>query len=254
MNPLRIPDLRPSGLLLLVPLLAAARLRAQDALASADKAAHDWLALRTEAVRLDTEWRTQREVLASLAAGLEERAKLAEEKRDQAKAQHSQELQDLAAVQAKNRAAAEDLQAAQARLEALSRRLLALRPKLPPRLSDALDLSYRTLASGGVPPAKRMEVAMSVLNRCGEFDRLVSVSEDLLTLEGEAPNKYFETIYWGLSRGYALDRASRRAWLGTAGPDGWRWEPKPEAYDAVVRLIGIAQDKGEPDWIAVPAN
>lgn len=243
----------PSWRLIVIVPVILTRLPAQDSLASADKAAHDWLTLRAETVRLDTEWRTQREVLASLAVTLGERAKLAEEKRDLAKAKAGQEAQDLDDLRAKNRAASDDLKSCDARLQSLSQRLLALRPKLPPRLSDALDLSYRTLGSATAATTERMQVAMNVLNRCAEFDREVSVSKDILTLDGEPADTYFEVIYWGLNRGYAIDRASHKAWLGTPGPERWEWQAKPDAYAAVVKLMAIASDQVEPDWVAVPA-
>ena len=35
--------------------------------------------------------------------------------------------------------------------QALAEKLLALRPQLPPRLSDALDMSYRSLATADRP-------------------------------------------------------------------------------------------------------
>ncbi|HVU34594.1 MAG TPA: DUF3450 family protein [Opitutaceae bacterium] len=226
---------------------------AADARDSADKAATEWINLQVESARLKTDWQRQREVLESLASATEERAKSLEEKRDLTKARTAHEREQIEALQAKNRSAAADLKATEARLRVLVSKLAVIRPMLPPRLSDALEMSYRSLAESNLPTSERMQVAMTVLNRCAEFDHLVTVGQDKLNLDGEPPNKYFEVIYWGLSRGYAIDREARKAWLGMPAGERWAWQAQPGAYDHIVQLMAIAQDKNEPDFISVPA-
>lgn len=229
------------------------RAAAQEALDAADKSGRQWISLRVETARLESEWRSQREVLGSLLNATQERAKLAEDKRDLAQAKTTQDRQDLAALQARNEAAAAELKAMGTRLDGLCRHLQTLRPKLPPRLSDALEMSYRTLGSPQSAFGERMQVAMNVLNRCAQFDHLVSTGNDVLTVDGEPPDKYFEVIYWGLSHAYAIDRSSHRAWLGAPGPERWQWTPVPDVYDTVVKLIAIAKDQAEPAFIVAPA-
>jgi len=95
---------------------------------------------------------------------------------------------------------------------------------------------------------------MNVLNRCAQFNRSINVGEDVLALDGTSSTKSFEVIYWGLSYGYAVDRTAGKAWLGTSRDGGWRWEPKPEAFQNVLRLIDIAADKADPDFVVVPAS
>jgi hypothetical protein len=231
----------------------ASRAIAQEALDEADKSGRRWISLRLEAVQLESEWRTQCEVLASLVTALQERAKLTEEKRDFALAKTAQERQELEGLRAKNQSATEDLKACEMRLESLCQQLLSIRPKLPPHLSDALEMSYRSICAPNLASGERMQVAMNVLNRCAQFDRMISTSEDVLSLEGEPANRYFEVIYWGLSHAYAIDRTNRKAWLGTPGNDRWQWVPVPDVYDAVVKLIAVANDKAEPEFIPVPA-
>jgi hypothetical protein len=228
--------------------------RAADALETADKSAAEWIKLQLENSRAESDWRTQRELLTTLVNALNERASLLEEKRELAKAATAKERDELDGMRAKNLAASNDLKALEERLEALSIKLIALRPSLPPHLSDALEMSYRSLASADLPVGERMQVAMTVLNRSAQFNRQVTTGEDVLSLDGEPPQKSFEVIYWGLSHGYAMDPAAHKAWLGRPQPGaGWRWEPKPEAFDAVVKLIAVANDKADPVYVAVPA-
>lgn len=250
-TPLRMCNMRFIAFCLC--MTAVSRAVAQEALDDADKSGQKWISLRVEAVKLESEWRTQREVLDSLITAMQERAKLMEEKQDLSLAKTKQDRQDLESLRSKNQAAAEDLKTWEKRLDGLSQRLLAIRPKLPPHLSDALEMSYRTLSAPQLAIGERMQVAMNVLNRCAQFDRMVSISEDVLTLDGEPPNKYFEVIYWGLSHAYAIDRTSHKAWLGAPGRDRWQWVPAADFYDAVVKLITVANNKAEPEFIAVPA-
>jgi len=240
-------------LLTILLVLAAPSVRAADALEEADKSAREFVELEIEDARLATEWRSQHELLESLVRALQERAAALEEKRDLTKAKTARDREDLDAIRAKIQSANEDVRTFEIRLNALSTKLLSLRPSLPPHLSDALEMSYRTLADTGVPVGERMQQAMNVLNRCAQFNRIVTVGEDVLSLEGEPPEKSLPVIYWGLSHGYAVDRVARKAWLGSPGPAGWRWEARPEAFAGVVRLIAIANDQTDPTYVAVPA-
>lgn len=245
---------RPRWLFLLVLFAPAPAILAAEPLGEVDQHAREWVKLRVEAARLDAAWRSERELVESTAAALKERAVLLEEKRDLAKAKTAKDREELETLRAKSRIAATDLQAAEARLAALSAKLIALRPSLPPRLSDALAMSYRSLADPALPPAERMQLAINILNRCAQFNRLVTAGEDVLTLAGEAAPKSLATIYWGLSHGYAIDRGTRRAWLGAPAAGNWQWTPRPDAFDRVEQLIAMAQDQADPALVAVPAG
>jgi hypothetical protein len=234
-------------LVLLSPLVCSG-----DPLSDADESAGQYIKLQIEEARLKTEWSQERGLLESLVRADEERAASLEESRDLTKAKTASAREDLDAMQTKVQGASDDAKVLETRLDTLSSQLLSLRPSLPPRLSEALEMSFRTLAGTGVPVGDRMQVAMNVLNRCAQFNRMVTIGEDVLTLEGEPPEKSLEVIYWGLSHGYAVDRAGRKAWLGSPGPSGWQWEAKPEAFDGVARLIDIAHDKADPTYVNVP--
>jgi hypothetical protein len=239
----------------LVALIAVPALSpAAETLESVEKSAGEWVKLRVETSRLETAWKEERTLVESMVTALNERAVAAEEKRDLLKAKTAKDREELDGLRAKIETESNELQAFEARLKGLTGRLTALRPALPPRLSDALEMSFRSLENPALPPGERMQLAMNVLNRCTEFNRSVTVGEEVLTLDGEATAKSREVIYWGLSHGYVVDRATRKAWLGAPAGGGWRWEPKPEAFENVVRLIAIATDKADPEFVTVPAT
>lgn len=225
-----------------------------DSIESVEKAATDWVKTRAETARLQNDWASQQELLESTVNALTERAQAVEEKRDSLKAKTAKDRDEIEAAQKNIEAATARMQAADAHLTELRDRLVRLRPTLPPRLSEASELAYRSLAATDLGPSERMQATMTVVNRCTQFNRTVTCSEEVLTIEGAPGPKLYEVIYWGLSHGYALDRAAGKVWLGSPGPQGWRWEAHAEAARQVISLISVCKDKAEPEFTAVPAR
>ncbi|MES1167809.1 MAG: DUF3450 family protein, partial [Oleiharenicola lentus] len=249
-------SLRPPGpcLALLTCLLPAVLLAADEGVEKVAKLANEWVKVRAETVRLETEWNGQQSLMESMVDAVGQRARFLEEKMEHAKAQTAQDRDELDTLEKKNQVASSSLDASEARLKALAKTLLELRPFLPPRLSAALELPYKSISDPALSLGDRMQHSMTVLNRCMQFNRVVSVSEEVLTPAGESAPKSLEVIYWGLSHGYALDRAAGKAWFGSPGPAGWQWEARPEVAKDVARLIAIATDKSDPDFVVVPAK
>ncbi len=225
-----------------------------DPLEPGTKAASEWIKTRLETARVEDEWLSSKPLLESTVGGLKERAETLEEKRDHLKAKTAKDREEIEAMQAKNAAAADDLLAAETRLQALSAKLAELRPMLPPRLSEALELTFRSLSGPGLAVGQRMQLTMAALGRCAAFNRSVTCGEEVLSIEGEQGSRSLEAIYFGLSHAYALDRAAGKAWYGAPGPRGWQWEPRPEAARPVAALIAIYNDRADPDFVGVPAT
>jgi hypothetical protein len=225
-----------------------------DPLLSGENAASEWIKTRLETTRIRGEWTADRPILVATIAGLKERAQSLEEKRDLLKAKTAKDREDTESLEAKNKAASEDLSGVETRLQALVGQLTALRPSLPPRLSEALEMSYRSLGNTHQAAGERMQLAMTILNRCALFNRTVTCGEEVLAIEGEPGEKSLEVIYWGLSHGYALDSAAGKAWYGSPGPRGWQWAQAADATRSVARLIAIYNDRADPDFVVVPAS
>jgi hypothetical protein len=243
---------------LLPPVLALALFaRAapeDDPLAPGEKAASEWIKVRLETARLETTWNSERPLLESTVNGLKDHAQTLEEKRDLLISQTAKDREEIATMQGKNKEALDDLDASEARLQALTGKLNDLRSYLPPRLSEALELSYRSLGNAGLGSGERMQLVMTMLNRCLLFNRTVTSGEEVLTIEGEEGARSFEVIYWGLSHAYALDRKAGKVWYGSPGQKGWRWDPLTGAVGPVTKLIAIYNDRADPDFVVVPAT
>lgn len=228
--------------------------RAADPIEEVGKTASEWVKTRAETSRLTTAWAADRQLLVSTTNGLKERATQLQEKRDHLLATTADDRAEQAALAAKLTESRENLRTTETRLQSLSERVIRLRPMLPPRLSEALEMSYRSLATKEASPGERMQWVTTILNRCAQFNLSITQEEEVLTLAGEPGPKSLEVIYWGLSHGYALDRAGNKAWFGAPGASGWQWEPLNGAAPAVADLIAIRHDKDTPRLITVPAR
>ncbi len=248
--------LRNNHHLLLLALLGACSLRGaeSDPVEAVEQAATQWVKTRAETSRLATEWTQQQQLLESMVNGLTERAKNLEDKRDYLEAKTAKDRDEVAKLVAANQASTATMETIEAHLQALDAKLLQLRPSLPPRLSAALDLPYRSLAAKELTVSERMQLSMTVLNRCIQFNRGVTCEEEVLNPAGTGNAQLLDVIYWGLSHAYALDRSSGNTWFGSPGPAGWQWEPLPDGAKHVGQLIAIYRGKGEPDFVAIPAR
>lgn len=249
-----------AGLGLALALLLVARVGAAQAaeapqpVDSVRQLVSDWAKIREETVRLESAWDSERDILNSSSKAANERAQALATQKKTLEAKTAGEREALAAMVAQNAAAEAALKSATDRMTAISAQLVALRPWLPPRLSQGLELSYRSLAKPTLTPGERMQYVTTILNRCAQFNKAITCGEEPLSLAGESTPRVLEVIYWGASHGYALDRTAAKAYIGSPGAQGWAWEPAPNAEKSIAQLIAIYREKADPDFIQVPAH
>lgn len=224
-----------------------------DAVDALGKLSLEWVKTRAETARVETDWASQRDRLNSTVKAFEEQARELEAKRDLLKAKTAKERGELEEQEIENQRLAEQLKGLERHLLSVGDRLVKLRPSLPPRLSQALELPLLSLADPNLPAAERMAHLMTVLNRCVQFNRAITLGEEIVAAPGEAKPKLLQTVYWGLSHGYAYDQTARKAWFGAPGTDGWQWTACPESEPAIRELIGTFDEKAEPKYVPVPA-
>ncbi|MEJ1973645.1 MAG: DUF3450 family protein [Lacunisphaera sp.] len=230
---------------------------AADPIEAVGKTAAEWVKTRAETVRIETAWTQDHTLLVSTINGLKDRADRLQEKRDRLLAATTDERAEQTALAAKLAGSRDSLHETEVRLQTLIDQVIQLRPMLPPRLSEALEMSYRSLAGKEASPGERAQwwgVDGTILNRCAQFNLGVTQGDEVLALAGEPGAKSVEVIYWGLSHGYALDRAAGKAWLGAPGAAGWQWEPLEAVAPAVTALMAIRRDQAVPQLVLVPAR
>ena len=241
------------GLALGVALALPQFLRAET-LEEVQKLASEWARLRTESSRIETDWSLEKGLLKSSITALESRIAALEENRAALAAANSKDLAEHAEAVARNAELSAGLKADEASLVEVSQRLVALRASLPPRLSSALELPYRSLSKPGLPVGERMQYVMTIIGRTLSFNRMVTYAEEAVALDGGGEERMLRVLYWGLAQAYALDTSTRRAFLGRPVNGAWRWEPIPEAVPQVERLLAIHGEKADPEFVRVPAR
>ena len=237
---------------ILGPLIVPAS--ADTPLNDVQAAASQWAKLRAETSRLEKDWDSEKEILRASTTGLSGQADQLAAERDTLTAQTAAGRAEIEALTAANLTTAQRIEAAGQRISELARHLIALRPALPPRLSAALELPFRSLASPDLAPAERMRHTMAILNRCNQFNQTFVLSEEILPVTPGGEPRLLEVIYWGLAQGCALDRSGNEAFVGRAVNGVWTWEPHPDLTAEIAELIDIHQDKEAPVFVTIPAQ
>jgi len=232
-------------------LAIAVPLQAAD-VEAVQKAAIEWARIRGETTRLESDWQWQKQILAATNAVLVDRVHKLEARRDELKAKTSGDMTELGELAAKNADGAAALTAADNSLKATTKQVIDLRRQLPPRLSAALELPYRSLANPQLTTGERMLYLTTILNRCAQFNKSIAYGDEAIALPGESERKLLNVIYWGLGQGYALDRITGNAYVGRPGPNGWTWQPDAAAAKPLSQVIAINQEKADPAFVVLP--
>lgn len=217
------------------------------------KTVGDWVRVRAETARIEDDWTWQQTLMRSTLDALQERTRQLEGKRAELEARTAEERRDTADLMSRRQALKGAQEQAADHLRLLGKRLSLMRAWLPPRLSAALELPYRSLAEPDASAGERMRYAMVILDRCVQFNRLVSEGEEMITA-ANGEKRLMEVVYWGLSHGYALDRSRNEAYLGAPSESGWAWTALPGMAPQVARLINTSLDKAEPAFVILPVE
>ena len=247
------PSHTPITFVVLCALCLPFRLHGADSIDTVEKSAVDWAKIRSETVRLQTDEASEKELLQSTIGALKERVRILEEKRDSLQSKPDPDPRG-AELPARIKAARASLAGADTRLKRMGESLVQMRPWLPPRLSTALELPYKSLANPLLTTGERMQYVSTVLNRCAQFNQTLNGGDEVLTPGGETEPRVMEVVYLGLAEAYALDRVSGNAYLGFPGAQGWVWEAHPELVAPISKLVAVYKDKADPEFVELPAS
>ena len=235
-------------------LLGGFRAVGAESIETVEKAAGEWARVRAETARLESDWAWQKETMDASLTALKERVRKLDQRRELLEAEAAADAGKSGNLAAKTAAARQAMTEVEKRERIVVEKLVALRPWLPPRLSAALELPYRSAVDQALAPAERMQHAMVVFHRCTQFNKTVTYGEEVLTMADDPNPRLLEVIYWGVSHGYALDRVGHKAYFGHPTKEGWSWEAQPTIADAVSRLIEVHQEKLAPVFVEVPVE
>lgn len=236
--------------------LAASTGVASDSVVAVQRAAADWTRLRVELAKVRADWEAQREALDASIEAMQARVAALETEASRLEAELRAEASTTTAADPDvgNERARAALELAGQRLDATVERLAALRPSLPPRLSESLDLAFRSVADRGLGTADRIQHLATILGRCSAFNRTFTLAEQELAPAGSDRPRLLEVLHVGLSHAYAYDRSRGLAYLGRPGSAGWTWEPRPDSAESVAGMIAVFRQERDPGILLGPVQ
>lgn len=134
--------------------------------------------------------------------------------------------------------------------------LLTFKQRLPKPLRKKLESLYQRIpkdsynATPGI--GERMQTVVGILHGIHEFDRTVTVSDEIHTLADGAKSEV-QTVYIGLGAAYYRTRSGKDAGKGYPESKGWVWESQPALSDKIAEVIAIVnQSTQEARFIDLP--
>lgn len=143
-------------------------------------------------------------------------------------------------------------------LETIEPELKTIKQQLPHPLTEKLTSFYQRLPEEpqqtklGI--AQRMQTVIGILTAIQQFDRTITVTEELRGLENGIQGEV-RSVYIGLGAAYYYTLSGKDAGVGYLGDQGWVWESQPSLRPEVEEVIAIAeQSMSEARFIALPVS
>ncbi len=225
-----------------------------DSLESVQETARKWIDLRLESSELESDWAWQKGLMESMRDTLLYRIEQSEQEKTLIIAQNVS--RNAEAEQARERIAELEKELATLELhnEALIGKLQSLRDFLPPRLSDSLDLAYTSIADPDLSTGEKLQLLVTILNRCMQFNNRITYSEEIFNTDTGTQKHVVQVLYWGLSHAYALNRETSETYLGKPTERGWHWTPIAGMSPEIIRLIDVFKEAIDPELVSVPVQ
>ena len=144
-------------------------------------------------------------------------------------------------------------------LETVEPELQALRQQLPQPLVEKLVPFYQKLPENprqtSLGIAQRMQTVIGILTAIQQFDRTITVSDELRALDNNGTQGEVRSVYIGLGAAYYYRVSGQDAGIGYPGDQGWVWESQPSLRTEIEEVIAIAgQSTAEARFVALPVS
>ena len=228
--------------------------QAVEDLETVQDTARKWIDLRLKTSELESDWAWQKDLLQSMQETLQFKIKQYQENEALLSAQIASETQKVEQTREQVDLLNKELAILEQHNQELIEKLLHIRKFLPPRLSDSLDLAYTSLSDPDCSTGEIMQLVVTVLNRCMQFNNRITYSEEIFNNESDSGMHVLTVLYWGLSHAYALDKATGKTYIGKPAKDGWQWIPDQDIGPEVDQLIAVFNEKIDPVLVKVPVQ
>ena len=221
-----------------------------------------WIELERRIADEQNQWETDREILSSrLAALQEEQASLRQNIESFAVAN---QLFDANRVRLEDELSLHRTanEALEERLAELESRIQTLRDVLPDPLLEELAPLLRRLdpAPQGQEEeekrsaADRAQSVTAILAAISRFGNSINLTHTIRPSALGGPEKDIRVLYWGLSFAFASDVNGSEAWFLRPSPGGWTWEDRSDQALRFKALVDIYEKQKEPELVTVPVR
>ena len=243
---LRLRHLNASLLLLVVSSTALAQ---DDPTGEIGTLSLQWTSLERQRNLLESSWRDEQPLLEQQLSLLErERRELADFLEQTETAQGDVEERRLELLE--QQSALEQQQAVLEReLEATVIQVQSLYRQLPPPLVVAWDEHFSELRADFLTTSERLQVLLGMLGDLDDFDRRLSLHEDVMTLQ-DGQEHLVSQVYLGLSQGWYVSANGSFAGAGHPGANGWQWQSSDEP-ETINRVIAILERRRNAEFVAI---
>ncbi len=99
--------------------------------------------------------------------------------------------------------------------------------------------------------SKRLLNVVNLLSEAEKFHQTVHVRPEL---HKDSKGREFnvQAVYFGLAMAYAVNEDGTFALVGRPGPDGWKFEEKPELAAGISKLLAATTGKADATFINLP--
>lgn len=224
-----------------------------DSIQAVQESTRKWTEIRLETVRLQEDWAWEKDILNNTKDALTQQLQTVTAQKTLIESETALTRNKLAKAKLENEHLKSVLIVTEEHAQEMIDRLKQLRPKLPPRLSSALNLAYESLNDPQISLGEKQQLIVTICNRCTQFNSLVTYSEEAID-PNESDPRVLQVIYLGLSQGYALDRSNNTVFYGHPDGDEWQWVEDRSLTDSITQLIDVFKEEADPAIISVPAT
>lgn len=139
----------------------------------------------------------------------------------------------------------------------LETRTKGLLKRLPPPIMERVKpLSQRIPddpAETKLSLAERFQNVVGILNEINKFNREITVTSEVRPLD-DGTSVEVTAIYVGIGQGYYVNGQATVAGVGTAGPDGWVWQPATDAAERIASIVAILKNEQVAAFVDLPVD
>lgn len=101
--------------------------------------------------------------------------------------------------------------------------------------------------------AERFQNIIGILNEVNKFSREITLTSEVRSLP-DGSSAEVTAMYVGIGQAYYASADSKIAGIGTAGSDGWSWQPANDAAAEIAEAIAILKNEQVASFVQLPVE